>query len=94
MIVAWFVRGYDKRTEFESVTYKLPEGLVPLARSLVQPASDDPDLCDPYELTAEAIGVLSGQLGVRIDPDAYDYFLESSDVSMVSAFGEALASVD
>ena len=94
MIVAWFLRGYDKRTEFEAVSHRLPGGVLPLARSLVRPAAGDPDMLDPYELTVPAVRTLADRIGVPIDPMAYDYFVESSDISMIPALQGEMAPAD
>ena len=86
MIVAHFLRGYDKETEFEAVTWPDPPHVLPLPRSILAPPADDQGLMLPYELPADSVQAFARVLVAEVDPDAYDYYLESSDVLMTPGF--------
>ncbi len=78
MTAAYYLRGYDKTTEFMATEFRLPTRLLDFVRSLVRPPADDPDMIFAYELDSPAVTRISNATGTPIDPTAFDYFVEAN----------------
>ena len=78
MTAAYYLRGYDKTTEFMAAEFRLPVRLLSFVRALVRPPLDDPDMIFAYELGSASVARLSGAIGTAIDPTALDYYVEAN----------------
>jgi len=77
MTVTWHLCGYDKRTEYLGSDIIIPQTMLPVVRSIVRPRDDDPAYADPVEASADQAARLAKALGVRVDLERFDYFVES-----------------
>jgi hypothetical protein len=73
------LRGYDKWSEALRSQYDVPKELLPIARQLIGETPDDPDLLDPHPLDPDQVRALARRLGMQIDPQQYDYYLEADE---------------
>ncbi len=69
------VTGYDKQTERLSISHRVPEDVVALARDLAHVGAND-DGEGAYPLDTTAAVTLSLRLEQKLNPDLYDWFLE------------------
>ena len=79
MTVAYHLRGYDKATEFVGVEFDIPATMLPFVKDLVPLAAADPDLIEPHELVSDQVARLAQELGIGIDPDAFDFYIEADE---------------
>ncbi len=79
MTVAYHLRGYNKATELVGVEFDIPATMLPFMKDLVPEASADPDLIEPHELVSEQVARLAHELGIGIDPDAFDFYIEADE---------------
>jgi len=91
MTVTWHLRGFDKRTERESVDFIIPQAFVTRVRELFPQAKEDPELVDPHELTDDQALRVADVIGVTVDPARFDYSVESEeDWRIVAAQRDAM----
>jgi len=79
MTVAYHLRGYDKTTELVGVEFDIPMTMLPFVRDLLPEASADPDLIEPHELVSDQVARLAHELGIGIDPDAFDFYIGADE---------------
>ena len=79
MTVAYHLRGYDKTTEFVGVEFDIPVRMLPFVKDLLPQTAADPDLIDPHELVGDQVARLARELGVGIDPDQFDFYIEADE---------------
>ncbi len=79
MTVAYHLRGYDKTTELVGVEVDIPATTLPFLKDLVPQAAADPDLVEPHELARDQVARLACELGIGIDPDAFDFYIEADE---------------
>ena len=79
MTVAYHLRGYDRTTEFVGVEFDIPATMLPFVKDLLQQAAADPDLVEPHELVSDQVARLAQKLGIDIDPDAFDFYIEADE---------------
>lgn len=79
MTVAYHLRGYDKTTELVGVEFDIPATKLPFLKDLVLQAAADPDLVEPHELVKDQVARLACELGIGIDPDAFDFYIEADE---------------
>jgi hypothetical protein len=79
MTVACHLRGYDKTTEFVGVEFDIPVTLLPFVKDLLPEAATDPDLIEPHELAADRVVRLARELGISVDPDTFDFYIEADE---------------
>jgi len=79
MTVAYHLRGYDKTTELVGIEFDIPSTMLPFVKDLLQQAAADPDLVEPHELVSDQVARLAQKLGIDIDPDAFDFYIEADE---------------
>jgi hypothetical protein len=79
MTVAYHLRGYDRTTELVGVEFDIPATTLPFLKDLVPQAAADPDLIEPHELVRDQVARLVRELGIGIDPDAFDFYIEADE---------------
>ena len=91
MTVKYHLCGYDRGTEFLGVDIDIPPETLAIIRELLPEAADDPEFIDPLAITdIEAVRVAE-VLGVPVDLDRFEYFVESDeDARVVAAQCEAM----
>lgn len=91
MTVKYHLRGFDRRTEFLGVDIDISPELLAVVRELLPEAADDPEFIDPLPITDSQAIRVAEVLGVPVDPDRFEYFIESDeDWRVVAAQCEAL----
>ena len=85
MTVKYHLRGFDKRTEYEAVDFDIPASMLEIVHALVPQADKDTDFDDPHELTSDQAIRVADVLGVTVDPDRIDYYVESDEDAHVVA---------
>ncbi len=83
MTLIYHLCGYDKTTERLVEEHSVPARLLPIVRTLIEPAPDDRDLVLPYELSAASALTLAAAIGVTIDSAQHQFFFEASDAPEV-----------
>jgi len=78
MTAAYYLRGYDRTTEFMAAEFRLPARLLGFIRALVRPPADDPDMIFAYELADSSVARISRAMGTEIDPTAFGYYVEAN----------------
>jgi hypothetical protein len=61
------------------VEFDVPATMLPFVKELLPEASTDPDLIEPHELASEQVARLAHELGIGVDPDAFDFYIEASE---------------
>src|SRR5208337_1620111 len=79
MTVAYHLRAYDKTTGFVGVEFDIPVTLLAFVKDLFPEASADPDLIDPHESACDQVARLAHELGIGVDPDAFDFYIEADE---------------
>ena len=79
MTVAYHLRGYDKTTEYVGVEFDIPATMLSFVKDLLAEASADPDLIEPHELASDKVARLAHELGIGVDPNAFDFYLEADE---------------
>jgi hypothetical protein len=65
--------------------------MLPFVKYLLPEASADPDLVEPHELVSDQVARTAQELGIDIDPEAFDFYLEADeDWRTVAAKRDAL----
>ena len=71
--------GYDRATERLAAEFDVPEAVLDRAKRLAGVTANDPDATMCYPLDASCARDLAGILGVGVDTERRDYFLESAE---------------
>jgi hypothetical protein len=69
--------GYDRNTDRPARRFEIAIGLLPQAKQIADVADDDPDALWSYSLSAAQVRELAALLGVKIESEAIDFFLEA-----------------
>lgn len=68
--------GYDKRTERVAVEHAIPVARMPVVKKIARVPRDDPQAVHCYALDRSQARDIAGELGVKLNLDRCDYFLE------------------
>ena len=68
--------GYDRASERVADEFEVPEAMLAKAREFARVPADDPDAIMCYPLDAARARDLASLIGVTVDPERRDYFLE------------------
>ena len=68
--------GFRKTDELVGEQHELPEDLLEFAKGLAKVRKNDPDAVFPYPLRPAVARELAAAMGVAIDPEHHNYFLE------------------
>jgi len=79
MTLAYHLRGYDKTTEFVGVEFDIPSTMLSFVKDLLPEASANPDLIEPHELMSDQVARLAHELGIGVDPDGFDFYIEADE---------------
>ena len=79
MTVKYHLCGFDRRTEFLGVDIDIPPAMLAAVRELLPEAADDPEFIDPHAITDSQAIRVAEVLGVSVDLDRFEYFIESDE---------------
>lgn len=79
MTVAYHLRGYNRRTEFVGVEFDIPVTMLPFVKGLLPDSDADPDLFEPHAIACEQVARLARELGINVDPTAFDFYIEADE---------------
>ena len=79
MTMSWHLRGYARETGLLSKDFYIQPDLLPVVRTVLPATYDDPILIEPRELTASRADRLADAIGVAVQPDMFDYFVEAEE---------------
>ena len=91
MTVKYHLCGFDRRTDFLGVDIEIPPAMLAAVRELLPEAADDPEFIDPHAITDSQAIRVAEVLGVSVDLERFEYFIESDeDWRVVAAQCEAM----
>ena len=68
--------GYDRKTERQAHSYDIPANRSSYAQGVARIPPDDPNAVGDIELSGSQARDIAGVIGVAIDVQSTDYFLE------------------
>ncbi len=68
--------GYDRETELLAVEYDVPRHLLAKVKQIAEVSEDDPEAIGSYPLRRDQAKDIAKLLGIDIDADRFDFFLE------------------
>lgn len=92
--------GFRKTDELVGEQHELPEDLLEFAKGLAKVRKNDPDAVFPYPLRPAVARELAAAMGVAIDPEHHNYFLEgyakteASSAAVMHTSAPALAAIN
>ena len=90
MTVAYHLRGYHTRTGALGQEFVIGASTLLDVRRALRETGDDPELIDPHELGSNQARQVAEALGVSIDTERFDYFVEAEeDWRVVAAIRDA-----
>jgi hypothetical protein len=69
--------GYGRQTDRMKMQFDIPEERLSDAKKLVQIPDDDPEAAWSYPLTKAQARRLAALIGVKLDPDYAEFFMEA-----------------
>ena len=76
--------GYDKKSGEVAVEYDVPDSELNYAKDIAGVRSDDPDAALSYKLSPSQAGDIAGAIGVGIDGQAFNFYLQGYDAPLRS----------
>ncbi|HJU16020.1 MAG TPA: hypothetical protein VJ770_06090 [Stellaceae bacterium] len=68
--------GYDRETELLAVEYDIPSRLLSEVKRMAEVSAEDPEAVGSYPLRRDQASNIAKLLGIHIDVDGFDFFLE------------------
>lgn len=68
--------GYDRETELLAVEYDVPSHQLVKVKKMAGVSDDDPEAVGSYPLRRDQASGIAKLLGIDIDADKFDFFLE------------------
>jgi hypothetical protein len=68
--------GYDQETELLAVEYDVPRHFLAKVKRIAEVSEDDPEAIGSYPLRRDQAKDITELLGIDIDADRFDFFLE------------------
>ncbi len=91
MTVKYHLCGFDRRTESLAVDFDIRPEMLTVVHEPLPEAADDPEFIDPLPITDSQAIRVAEVLGVPVDLDRFEYFIESDeDWRVVAAQCEAM----
>lgn len=69
--------GYDRQTDRMRYRFDIPDSRMPDVKKIVQVPHDDPEAVWSYPLSNTQTRSLASLIGVQIDPDEAEFYLEA-----------------
>jgi hypothetical protein len=79
MTMSWHLRGYARETGLLSKDFYIQPDMLPVVRNVLPDSHDDPVLIEPHELSPSRADRLADAIGVLVQPDLFDYFVEAEE---------------
>jgi hypothetical protein len=68
--------GYDRETELLAVEYDIPNHHLARIKRIAEVSAEDPEAVGSYPLRRDQASDIAKLLGIDIDADRFDFFLE------------------
>jgi hypothetical protein len=75
----YHLRSYEKATGQWDADIDLTPAQLPIVRGLLPETEYDPDLVHPRGLSRDQAVELAERIGVTVEPDNFDYFVEADE---------------
>jgi hypothetical protein len=79
MTMSWHLRGYARETGRLSKDFHIQPDLLPIVRDVLPDTDEDPVLIEPHELSPSRADRLADAIGLVVQPDLFDYFIEAEE---------------